>query len=887
MRILEIREYRGKNIFTHYPAVKITIDLEELADVWTDEVPGFPEKLSCLLPTLDDHHCTRNREGGFLERLREGTMFGHVIEHVSLELQSLLGHKVKYGKTITTERHGVYDVVIEVGVMEAGIEAVRCAMSIIKTIIEEGDCNLQQELQKLTETVDRYGYGLSTSAIFNECIKRDIPVLSLGEGSMLQLGYGIFQKRSQATITGYTSSIGVDIACNKELTKKMLVQTGIPVPEGTLAITEENALEAASIIGGSVVIKPYDCNQGKGVSLNLINKAEIISAFKLAKNYSDKVIVEKFIPGKHYRVLVIGEQVTAVAERLPAYVLGDGVHSIAELVRIINSDYLRGEGHEKPLTKIKIDGSVLLVLAKQKISLDTIPQPGKKIYLRENANLSTGGTAIDVTELANQDVKKLALRAARTVGLDVAGIDIVCKDISKPLDGQGAVIEVNAAPGFRMHLFPGSGQSRDVAHDFVEYLFPPGTLARIPIISITGTNGKTTTTRLIAYITALWGKCVGLTTTGGAYVGNECLIRGDTTGPVSAQAVLRDPRVEVAVLETARGGILRAGLGYDKAQIGVVTNISEDHLGISGIQDLEQLAMVKALVIEALEKGGHAILNADDYWCKEISKRVKENIIFFSINEENILIRRHLATGQKAFFIRKGYIAYASGERWHNILPVKDVAIGMKGLAGFNIANALAAAAACFCVGIPLQIIKQGLKTFGLEKFHNPGRCQFHFIGEVQVILDYGHNAAAFQSVLSVVKKLKSQRVIGVIGVPGDRRDEDISNIGAVAGEFLDYCIIKEDKDLRGRAPGETAGFILKSLKDKGFDSSKVEIILNEVQAVLAALSKSRPGDVVIVFYEELAPLQRLLGDMEKEYERKDLAIKGLPLMEETLSIVQ
>lgn len=883
MKILEIREYRGKNIYTHYPAVKITIDLEELAELWTDEVPGFAENLSRLIPSLAEHYCTRNRKGGFLERLKEGTMFGHVIEHVSLELQSMLGHNVSYGKTMNTKTDGVYDIVIEVGVMEAGIEAVRRAISIIKMVIEEGDCNLQQELQKLTETIDRYGYGISTSAIVNECKRRDIPVLSLGAGSLLQLGNGIYQKRVQATITGLTPSIGVDIACDKALTKRMLAETGIPVPEGIVAKTEENALSAFNVLGGSVVIKPYNGNQGKGVSLNLHNTAEIITAFKLAKNYSDQIIVEKYISGKHYRVLIIGDKVAAVAQRLPAYVEGDGIHNIEELVNIANNDSLRGDGHEKPLTKIKIDGNVLLVLAKQKIGLDFVPVPGQKVCLRENANLSTGGTAIDVTEEVNREINKLAIRAARTIGLDVAGIDIVCEDITKPLDGQGAVIEVNAAPGFRMHLRPSSGTPRDVALDFVEYLFPPGTSARIPIISITGTNGKTTTTRLVAYVIAQWGKCVGLTTTGGTYVGNECLLKGDNTGPISAQAVLRDPRVEVAVLETARGGILRAGLGYDKAHVGVITNISEDHLGISGIQDLGQLAMVKALVAEALEKGGCAVLNADDYWCKEIAKRVKENIILFSVNEENILIRRHLATGQKAFFIRKGNLTYAHGEKWQTILPVKDVAIGLKGLVGFNIANALAAAAACCSIGVPMPVIKQGLKNFGLETSHNPGRCQFYHIGEVRIILDYGHNAVAFQSVLSVANKIKSQRVIGVIGVPGDRRDEDIRYSGSVAGDFLDYCIIKEDRDLRGRAPGETASLIREGLENKGYESGRIEVILNEVQAVCSALSKSKPGDVVVVFYEELAPLQRLLSDIEKEQGERNLGVQNLPVREEAL----
>ena len=862
MRILEFREYKGPNIYSYYPVVKAVVDLEDLAGVWTDEIEGLADSLSKVIPQLQQHYCSRGRPGGFLERLREGTLFGHVVEHVALELENMLGYQVIHGKTIELS-NSVYEIVVEVVVMETGKEAIRLAVQIVSTLVKGEEVRIDPMIQELKEVDSRYGYGPSTMAIIKECQARDIPVSEFAHGGILQLGYGVKQKRLQATITQNTSCIAVDIAGDKDLTKKLLAEAGIPVPLGYVVKSEESALQVSDLLGRPVVAKPSHGNHGKGVSLNLSSDAEIRTAFRLAAAHGEDVIIEKYIAGKQYRLLVIGDRLVAASERFPAYVIGNGVDTIKTLVKLANENPLRGEGHEKPLTTIKIDPVACLTLAKQGLTVSSIPEKGRQVYLRENANLSSGGTAQDVTALVHQQIRNLAVRATKIIGLDVAGLDLITADISKPLCKETAVIEINAAPGFRMHLHPSEGERRNVAADLVDYLLPDPNQCRIPIISVTGTNGKTTTTRLIGHIASLMGKCIGVASTGGIFIDNECIMKGDTTGPQSAQNILRDQRVELAVLETARGGILRSGLGYDKADVGVITNVREDHLGIGGIRDLAELARVKSLVVEALRTDGTAVLNVDDPWCVEIAQTVRENLVFYSLSEDNLIIRRHLATGQKAVFIKDNYLVYAEGEYYRKILPLTELPIGMKGLATFNIANALAAVAACHSINIPLGVIREGLRTFGLKREHNPGRCQIYNLSGVKVMLDYGHNADAFYNVLSLARKMTQQNLIGVMGVPGDRRNEDIINAGNTAARFLDYCIIKEDCDLRGRKPGEGAALLMEGIRSHGEDIKQVEVILSEIPAALAGLSKCKPGDMLVIFYENLKPLQKLLEQME------------------------
>lgn len=866
MRILRIREYAGPNIYNKYfPVISVLLDLEELCGIWSCDVPNFNKRILKILPQLEEHYCSRGYRGGFVEKLKEGTLFGHVVEHVAIELQNQVGCCVNYGKTRGIENSNVYEVVIEASTMQTGIVAMHSAVEIVEALVKGEEVKIHIILEKLKKIEADYGLGPSMSALIKACRKKDIPITSLGYGSLFQLGYGKNQRRVKATLTDYTSCLGVDIAGNKELTKKMLGHCGIPVPRGKVVKNDRDALLAAKEIGGPVVIKPYNGNQGKGVSLNLQNENEIKRAFYFAHYYSEDVIVEKYFQGKHYRLLVVNNKVVAAAERFPAHVIGDGIQCVRELVAKVNEDTLRGEGHEKPLTKIKLDSLALFVLARKNLHPASVPSKGCLVYLRDNCNLSTGGTAVDVMDKVHPSIESIAVRSARVVGLDVAGIDIVCPDISQSLKQQGAVIEVNAAPGIRMHLHPFSRQGNRVAEKIAEYLFPCKNTGRIPIISVTGTNGKTTTARFIAYILKLWGKCTGLATTGGIFVDNECLMQGDTTGPQSAKVVLQDSRVEMAVLETARGGILRSGLGYDKANVGVITNISEDHLGLNGVERLEEMAKVKSLVIETLEEEGTAVLNADDLWCITSTQYVRRKLIYFSVKGDNLTVRRHLATGQKAVFIRRGKLIIAEGDRCSSIIDLKEVPLGIQGLAQFNIANTLAAVASCVAVGVPNDIIKEGLRSFGLDRRHNPGRCQFYERKGVKIILDYGHNPHAFENILSFAQRLKPQRMIGVIGVPGDRRNQDIVRAGFVAGKYLDYCFIKEDSDLRGRCPGETATLLLKGLTQKGFDANKQEVILNEVTAVVAAISQCKQGDLLIIFYEKLAPLQALLDELSNK----------------------
>ncbi len=874
MRILRIREYAGPNIYNKYfPVISVLLDLEEMRGIWSCDVPGFNKKLLQVLPQLEEHYCSRGYRGGFVERLKEGTLFGHIVEHVAIELQNQVGCCVNYGKTQGHKNSSVYKLVIEVKTSETGTAAVYSAVKLVENLIKGEKVEIHKIIEKLKKIEADYGLGPSMAALIKECRKRDIPVMSLGFGSLYQLGYGKEQKRIKATLTNYTSCIGVDIASNKELTKGLLRFCGIPVPWGKVVTKEQDTLQVAEEMKGPVAIKPYNGNHGKGVSLNLKSEKEIKRAFHLAQYYSEDVIVEKYFPGKHYRLLVVNNKVVAAAERFPAHVMGDGIHSIEELVAKVNEDLLRGEGHEKPLTKIKLDSQALFVLARNNLQAASIPKKDSIVYVRDNCNLSTGGTAVDVTDKVHSSINSIAVRSAELVGLDVAGIDIVCPDISQPLGQQGAVIEVNAAPGIRMHMPPFSIQGNRVAEEIIKYLFPREK-GRIPIFSITGTNGKTTTARFIAYILKKWGKCVGLATTGGIFVDDECLMQGDTTGPQSAKVVLQDSRVDMAVLETARGGILRSGLGYDKAAVGIITNISEDHLGLNGIEKLEEMAQVKSLVIEALEQGGTAILNADDIWCVKSARYIRENLIYFSVKGDNLVIKRHLATGQKAVFIRQNKLIIAEGESYRSIIDLKDIPLAIQGLAQFNIANTLAAVAGCIAIGVPDKFIKAGLKTFGLDRKHNPGRCQFYERQGVKIILDYGHNPHAFENVLSFAKRLQPQRMIGVIGVPGDRRDQDIVRAGFVAGKYLDYCFIKEDRDLRGRAPGETAALLAKGLRQQRFDVMKQEVIMNEVTATVAAMSKCKPGDLLIIFYEKLAPLQALLDEVSN----KSPEIEGKPL---------
>lgn len=876
MRILEIRAYEGINIFCFRPVIKMKLALGAMGGRLTDKISGFSDSLISCLPSILDHHCSRGRAGGFVERLREGTMLGHVVEHIALELQHLAGMDVIYGKTIRAEEPDTYYVIFEYVSKEGAISAAKLAVQTVTELLAGVQPDVPEFVRQVKETAVKTGLGPSTGAIAKEALKKGIPVMRLGEGSILQLGYGKFQKKVAATITEGTGCIGVDIAGDKVLTKQLLSESGISVPPGGVARTEQEALTIAREIGTAVVLKPFDGNQGKGVALNLQTIGEICRAFNMSQQYGDRVIVEKFILGRHYRLLIVGERMVAAAERIPAFVVGDGKHSIQQLVEIINKDPLRGDEHEKPLTKIHIDQVVLMVIHKQKRTLVDIPEPGEVIYLRENANLSTGGIAIDVTDRVHPDNIEICLRAVKLIGLDVAGVDLVAQDISNPVNiKNGAVIEINAAPGIRMHHYPAKGKPRNAARAIVEKLFPPGAPSRIPIISVTGTNGKTTTTRIIGHILESAGMNVGMTTTDGIYLKGKMILPGDTTGPASARVVLRDSSVDVAVLETARGGLIRAGLGYDYSDVGIITNISADHLGLDGINTLKELAKVKSLVGEAVHREGYAVLNADDRYVAGLVPRMRSRLMFFSTAADNILIRRHLGAGGTGVFIKNKTIVIACGNKLYKILPVKSIPCTLQGAAHHNVQNVLAAIAGCWALGITVDAIREGLLGFTAGLRHNPGRMNIWETGGIKIILDYGHNAAGYQCIINTVQKLKHKRLLGVIGVPGDRLNEHIIEVGRVAGTGFHRLYIKEDSDLREREPGEAAGLMKQGAITAGISEEKIKIILNEPEAVSAALTAATAGDMVVIFYENIGPVIDCINAFCRRSGRDDEKVSG------------
>lgn len=857
MKLIESRHFPGINIHCFKPVLEAIVDLGELDGRESSEYPEFIETLVKTLPGLKEHVCGIGRNGGFLIRLQKGTYFGHVAEHVAIELLNLAGYNSTYGKTRAMPEKGYYKIVIQCQWPKAAIEVLNMAIQLVMDILQGERGSL--DVARLERQLALEKPGPSTQAIIDAAISRGIPVKQMDQGSFLRLGTGQYRQYVEATVTGRTSCIGVDLACDKTLTKRILSDALIPAPRGKIARDEEHAVQIAKELGGTVVVKPCDGNQGKGVSLNLNSEAEIRAAYKVAENYSSKILVEEQIFGRHYRILVVNNKVAAASERFPARVRGDGVNSIKDLIEIENHNPLRGDEHEKPLTRIKTDQVVFNVLARQNLTMNYVPGPDEEINLRDNANLSTGGTAADVTEEIHPENKALACRIARLIGLDVAGIDVVTEDIAVPLlQGKGAIIEVNAAPGIRMHLYPTIGSRRQVGDAIVDYLFPWQQKHSIPIISITGTNGKTTTSRLIAHALTLQGWKVGLTSTDGIFIDGLCINEGDNTGPISADVVLSDPAVEIAVLETARGGLVRRGLGYTHTDIAVVTNISEDHLGIDGIDSLEELCHVKSLVVETVRSDGYAVLNAQDPRVAAMAAACPGHVIYFSAEtQRSPVFTHHIAAGGRGVMVTNGKIALVEGSRLQIVTSLDSVPITYGGIAKYNVENCLAAVGSMWGMGISEDIIGESLRSFEGRK-HNPGRANMHEFGDIKVFLDYGHNYAGYRSVLDLLSALKPKRKVGVIGVPGDRKDSDIIQVGKICGDCLDYIYVKEDNDLRGRCSGEVRDLLVKGIESSG-RKPDVAIINSEEDALKAALNNSLPGDIIAVFYEKLAPLQQIL----------------------------
>ena len=860
MRILDITIYRGRNIYSHKTAARMLVELGEHADTPTNQIEGFNDALLASFPALRQNTCGLGYAGGFLERLESGTYLGHVLEHVILDMQNQLGYTdAKYGKTRAAAKPGQYNVIFEYSNEVCALECAKAAVFILNCFVDREPVEIGEFMAYLKKVSLDAEFGPSTAAIVAQAKQRGIPVNRIGNDSMISLGYGKYRRLLESTLTDATSCIAADIATNKHLTKLILSENKIPVPYGKVVYSEISALMAARDIGGPVAIKPYDGNQGKGVSLNVTQDKDIKAAFREASQYSKGIIVEQYVCGKDYRVLVVGDQVRAVAERVSAGVTGDGSHTIEELVGLVNRDESRGEQHEKPLTKIRLDTVCLNLLKKRGLSPHSIPEAGQTVALRENGNLSTGGIAIDRTDEIHPDNADLAVLAASAIGVDIAGIDIVAQDISQSIrETGGVIVEVNAAPGIRMHLYPSQGTPRNVAKDIVDMLYPPQQAIDFPIVSVTGTNGKTTVTRLVAHVLQSAGRRVGMTTTSGIYVEGKCICKGDNTGPVSARTLLCNRHIDAAVLETARGGIVRAGLGYDLANVGIITNITGDHLGLDGIETLEDLAFVKSLVIEAVKDEGSAVLNADDPMTEVILDRARCELILFT-TDPALARQRYGGKARKFAYPQEGLLVLQDEDSQQQVMAIADIPLTHGGTIACNIQNCLAAVAGLWALRVPVSAMAAGLASFT----DNPGRFNYHQCNGFTVMVDYGHNPAGYEAAIQSLRAAGGRRLVGVIGVPGDRMNSDIAAVGGLCAAAFDKLYIKEDIDLRGRRPGEVAALLKQAALDSTFAPENIILIGNELEALKAAVESAQPEDLIAVFYEELEPIRNYLDSLK------------------------
>ncbi|NCQ96462.1 MAG: cyanophycin synthetase [Microcystis aeruginosa W11-06] len=859
MKILRTQTLRGPNYWSirRDKLIVMRLDLEDLAEKPSNEIPGFYEGLIDVLPSLVEHYCSPGYRGGFFERVRTGTYMGHIIEHIALELQELAGTPVGFGRTRSTSTPGVYNVVFEYVEEQAGRYAGRAAVRLCQSLVDTGTYpkeELAQDLADLRDLCNNAALGPSTETIVKEAQARNIPWLLLSARAMVQLGYGVHQKRIQATLSSFSGILAVELACDKEGTKTILKDGGIPVPRGTVIQYLDELPAAIEEVGGfPIVIKPLDGNHGRGISIDVKNQQEAEEAYDLASAASKtrSVIVERYYKGSDHRILVINGKVAAVAERIPAHVVGDGRSTIEELIDITNQDPNRGDGHANVLTKITIDKTALNVLGKQGYELTSILAHGEIAYLRATANLSTGGIAVDRTDEIHPENVWIAQRVAKLIGLDIAGIDVVTEDIRKPLkEVDGVIVEVNAAPGFRMHVAPSRGLPRNIAAPVIDMLFPPGTPSRVPILAITGTNGKTTTSRLISHICWQTGKVVGFTTTDGVYIDDYLVEKGDNTGPYSASMILKDPTVEIAVLETARGGILRSGLAFNQCDVGVVLNVAADHLGIGDIDTIEQMAKVKSVVAEVVSAEGYAVLNADDPLTVGMAEKVKGRVAYFSMSPDNPIIHDHIRRGGMAAIYENGYLSILEGEWTLRIEEAVNIPVTMQGMAPFMIANALAACLATFVQGIDIELIRQGVRTFKPSVAQTPGRMNLFDLGHHHALIDYAHNPAGYEAVGGFVGNWSGEKV-GVVGGPGDRRDDDLILLGKLSALMFDRIIVKEDNDTRGRRRGEVADLILRGISQENA-SLRPEVILDETAALEKALSTVSEGGLVVIFPESV-----------------------------------
>lgn len=845
------------------------LDLEEMEQFPTNKIEGFRERIEAMFPTMIDHRCSEGVRGGFFMRVERGTWMGHVIEHIALEIQTLAGMETGFGRTRETKTPGIYNVVFSYTEENVGMFAAESSVAIAEALIAGTPYDLEADIQKMREIRERVRLGPSTGSIVEEAVARDIPWIRLGTNSLVQLGYGVNQMRFQATITQKTSSIAVDIACNKEETKRMLDNASIPVASGSICVDEEDLEACVKKIGYPIVIKPLDGNHGKGASINVTNWEDAQAGLEYAKKYSRRVIVEKFITGFDFRVLIIDNKLVAAAKRVPAHVIGNGTDSIQKLIETTNLDPRRGYGHENVLTQIDVDRDTLDLLEKLNYTVDTVPKNGETVYLKSTANLSTGGTSVDVTDMMHPENVFLCERISRVIGLDICGVDIMAENLTQPLkENGGCILEVNAAPGFRMHLAPSEGLPRNVASPVIDMLYPPGKPSRIPIIAVTGTNGKTTTTRLLAHIVKNNGFKVGFTTSDGIYIQNHMLEKGDTTGPISAEYILKDPTVEFAVLETARGGILRSGLGFSRCDIAVITNIQEDHLGLSDIHTLEDLARVKSTVVRSVKKDGWAILNAEDQQCVKIGEELSCNVAYFSMDEENPLIKRLCKEGKIVCVYENGFITVKKGEWKIRIERATHVPLTLGGKAKFMIANALAATLAGYLWGFKTEDISLSLQTFIPSAAQTPGRMNIFEFKRFKVMIDFAHNPSGYRGVEDFLSTVEASKKIGIIAGVGDRRDEDIKECAKIAGRMFDHIIIRQEKHLRGRTEDEIINLILDGISEAGRNVTH-EIITKEVEAIKHAINSAEEGTFITALSDVVTNAIEIVQEyLDKESEQ-------------------
>lgn len=870
MKIREINAMRGPNYWSvrRHKLIVMVLDLEDMEERPSNKVDGFSERIQALFPGMHEHRCSIGAPGGFFQRIERGTWMGHIIEHIALEIQILAGMKVGFGRTRGYGEKGVYNVVFDYEEEAVGRFAAKSAFDICNALIEGNSYDLASDIQRMREIREAVRLGPSTGSIIHEAELRGIPWIRLNQHSLCQLGYGENQKRIRATVTSETSSIGVELAGNKEETKYLLEQSEVPVPKGQIIRNESNLEDACKRVGFPLVVKPIDGNHGRGITVNIQSLEEALTAFHAAKKVSNSIIIERFITGVDYRLLVINHRFVAAALRTPAHVVGDGKSTVQELIDLVNSDPRRGYGHEKILTQITINDLTLGLIKAKGYSLDSVIPKDEMLILKDTANLSTGGTAEDVTDFVHPANIAMAERISRIINLDICGIDIMTSDISKPLkETNGAVLEVNAGPGFRMHLAPAKGLPRNVAAPVIEKLFPKGSNGKIPIVAVTGTNGKTTTTRLIAHIMKMEGYRVGYTTTDGVYIQNRLLVQGDCTGPNSAEFVLKDPTVNFAVLECARGGLLRAGLGFKNCNVAVVTNIAPDHLGLKGIHTVEQLAKVKGVVPETVLPDGHAILNADDDLVYEMRRGLQCNVALFSMNENNPRILALQRKGGITAVYENGYVTLCRGEWKMRVMKAHEIPITYGGKAEFMIQNVLPAIIAANIQGASIEDMKAGLSTFIPSPNQTPGRLNLFEFKKFTVLLDFAHNAAGMRALKKFTDTLEGTVKVGIIAGIGDRREQDNNDIGSVAAEMFDEIIIRQDKNLRGKTDQE----IIRMLEDgiKKIDPNKpVKVIPNEREAITYAIENGKEGSLIVLCSDIIPDALNLV----KELKDKDMA---------------